>query len=134
MSFVAAVERCLRKYATFEGRARRSEYWWWVVFAAACSSGGSVIDRVTGLNEDGRGVVTLLVALVLLVPSLAVTVRRLHDTDRSAWFLVFAVVPLVGPIVLLVLCVRDGDRVNNVYGPSTKYPWPANTMAPAPAP
>jgi uncharacterized membrane protein YhaH (DUF805 family) len=133
MSFAAAVERCLRKYATFEGRGRRSEYWWWMLFAAACSLAGSMIDGLTGVDDDGRGVVTLLVALVLFMPSLAVTVRRLHDTDRSAWFVLIGVVPLVGPIVVLVLCVMDGDRVNNIYGPSTKYPWPANTLGPAPA-
>lgn len=118
MSFTDAVRVCLSKYATFSGRARRSEYWWWVLFQFLVAIAATVVDQVvTG------SVVGIIATLAFVVPSLAVAWRRLHDTGRSgAWYFI-ALVPFVGFIVLLVFMVSDSEPgPQNAYGPSPKYP------------
>lgn len=129
MSFGAAVGSCLRKYASFSGRARRSEYWWWMLFFVLCYSVATGIDASAGLlAEDGTGVVNTIAGLALTLPGIAVTVRRLHDTGRSGWFCLLSLVPLVGPIVMFVFTVTDSQRFNNPYGPSPKPPHPARVV------
>ena len=113
----------LRKYADFSGRARRSEYWWFVL-------GLMVIGFVVGLLEGAIGLggsaigpygfLTLAFYLAILIPSIAVGVRRLHDTGRSGWWLLIGLVPLIGGIVLLVFYVLNGDQGDNAYGPDPK--------------
>jgi uncharacterized membrane protein YhaH (DUF805 family) len=110
-----AVRSCLSKYATFSGRARRAEYWWFTLAVIIVEIVTSLIDRALGTS-----LVTLLVALALFLPGLAVGVRRLHDTDRSGWWLLIALVPFVGAIVLLVFEVLDGTPGPNRFGPSPK--------------
>ena len=115
MSFPDAVRTALSKYATFSGRARRSEYWWFTLFTVIVYVATSIIDAVIG-----KEVVTLLASLAFLLPALAVTVRRLHDTSRSGWWILIGIVPLVGAIVLLVFEVQDSHPGTNAYGPSPK--------------
>ena len=98
MNFADAVRSVFSKYATFTGRARRSEFWWFVLFSAIVNTVASVLDAVVG-----NKLIEILVTLALLLPSLAVTVRRLHDTGRSGWWILIALIPLIGVIVLLVL-------------------------------
>ena len=98
MGFAEAVSTCLSKYATFDGRASRPEYWWFALFGVLVSIVGSIIDATAGTY-----VVGLLLGLALLLPSLAVGVRRLHDTGRSGWWLLIAIIPLIGGIWLIVL-------------------------------
>ena len=117
MGFGEAVSTGLSKYAAFDGRARRSEYWWFFLFLVLVYVGGIAVDAVAGTEP----VFTVLALLFLLVPSISVTVRRLHDTDRSgAWYLI-SFIPLVGPIWLLVLMCLDGKPFDNRFGPSPKY-------------
>lgn len=115
MSFPDAVRTALSKYATFSGRARRSEYWWFTLFTVTVYIATSIIDAVIG-----KDIVTLLAYLALLLPGLAVTVRRLHDTSRSGWWILIGIVPLVGAIVLIVFQVQDSHPGTNAYGPSPK--------------
>ncbi len=115
MSFADAVRSVLSKYVTFSGRARRSEYWWFVLFTAIVYIVAGIIDAAAGTQVIG-----LLVGLALLLPSLAVGVRRLHDTGRSGWWILIALIPLIGAIVLLVFSVQDSQPGSNNYGPSPK--------------
>jgi len=112
----------LRKYAVFEGRARRMEYWMFVLFNCLIVVVLSVVDTVVGLFSLGNsiGALTGLYWLVVLVPSIAVTVRRLHDTDRSGWWALLALLPLLGTIVLFVFCVLDGTPGANRFGENPK--------------
>jgi uncharacterized membrane protein YhaH (DUF805 family) len=136
MSFQEAVQSVLHKYADFTGRARRSEYWYWTlaVFIAyvVCLVLVEIL-RALGL--------LLLVVLILgvIVPGLAVTVRRLHDTGRTGWWILIGLVPF-GGIVLLVFVCLDSTPVPNAYGPPPKSfpgmpgPGPAGMPPPPPAP
>ncbi|MFG1872552.1 DUF805 domain-containing protein [Micromonospora arborensis] len=123
MSFVAAVKSVLSKYVGFTGRARRSEYWWFVLFTVLLGIVAAILDNALGLNfveGSSSGVIGLIVSLVLLLPGLAVAVRRLHDTDRTGWWVLIALVPIVGAIVLIVFFVLDGTPGANRFGPSPK--------------
>ena len=120
----------LRKYAQFTGRARRSEYWMFVllviiievVFYALMGVAGGM--PTTGAPPTGLGMVITLVfgviMLGLLIPSLAVTFRRLHDTNRSAWWILIALVPFLGALVLLAFYVLPGTSGPNKFGPDPK--------------
>ncbi len=112
----------LKKYATFSGRAQRAEYWYFFLFYLLIFIGLSILDGLTGSfsAESGMGFLGGLLSLALFVPSLAVGVRRLHDTGRSGWFLLLALIPLVGAIVLLVFAVQDSTPGENQYGPNPK--------------
>ena len=110
--------RPLKKYADFTGRAPRAEYWWFVLLYMVGFVVATIIDSVLGLDAMALtyGPVTILFALAILVPSLAVGARRLHDTDRSGWWLLIGLIPLIGAIVLLVFFVAEGTRGSNQYG------------------
>ena len=112
----------LKQYAVFKGRARRKEYWFFILFNLIASVVLTVIDFMTGLldAELGIGLLSGLYSLAVLIPSLAVTVRRLHDTDRSGWWLLIGLVPLLGAIVLLVFMLLDGTPGDNRHGASPK--------------
>ena len=112
----------LKKYATFAGRAQRAEYWYFVLFYILIFMGLSVVDGITGSfnAEAGMGLLGSLLTLALLIPSIAVGVRRLHDTGRSGWWLLIALIPLIGVIVLLVFTVQDSAPGDNMYGQNPK--------------
>ena len=106
----------LRKYAVFSGRARRKEYWMFALFNCIIAF---VIGFIEGFGGS-PGIVGMLYSLAVLIPSIAVSVRRLHDTDRSGWWCLIALVPLIGTIVLLVFVVQDSKPGENQYGPNPK--------------
>lgn len=112
----------LKKYAVFSGRARRKEYWFFVLFNIIISIVLAVIDGVTGSfsSEAGMGLLGGIYTLAVLIPGIAVSVRRLHDTERSGWWLLIALVPLIGAIVLLVFMVQDSKPGQNQYGANPK--------------
>jgi uncharacterized membrane protein YhaH (DUF805 family) len=105
----------LKNYAGFTGRARRAEFWQFELFNIIAA----VVLLVLGLVIHFPFLVTLYY-LAVLVPSLAVTVRRLHDTNRSGWWILISLVPLVGPIVLLVFTCLDSQAGPNQHGPNPK--------------
>ena len=106
----------LKKYAVFSGRARRQEYWMFVLINILISIALGFVDGVIGT----AGVLSLVYSLAILIPSLAVFVRRLHDTDRSAWWLLLGFIPVIGAIVLLVFAVLEGVTGDNEYGSDPK--------------
>jgi uncharacterized membrane protein YhaH (DUF805 family) len=108
----------LRNYAEFDGRSRRSEYWYFLLFnlivALVLGFADSVLRKIAGF-----GMLGLLYSLAVLVPGIAVSVRRLHDTDRSGWWLLLALVPLVG-LVLIWFMAQEGNAGTNRYGQNPK--------------
>ena len=124
--------QALKKYTVFTGRARRKEYWFFVLFNILISAALSVVDYVTGTYSShyGMGLLGGLYALGVLLPAIAVTIRRLHDTGRSGWWILIALVPLIGGIVLLVFMVLDSQPGDNEYGPSPKAEPAAGTVVP----
>lgn len=114
--------QALGKYATFGGRARRKEYWFFLLVNVLVSIALVMVDVVLGTFEEvtGTGLVGKLYALAVLLPSLAVTVRRLHDTDRSGWWVLIGLVPLLGAVVLLVFTLLDSQPGSNRFGPNPK--------------
>ncbi len=112
----------LKKYAVFGGRARRKEYWYFCLFTTLISIVLSVIDNVIGSSnaEAGIGFLSGIYTLGVLIPSIAVGVRRLHDTNRSGWWLLIALIPLIGAIVLIVFFVFDSNPEENQYGINPK--------------
>ncbi|OIK27905.1 DUF805 domain-containing protein [Streptomyces malaysiense] len=112
--FIAA----LKKYAVFSGRARRKEYWLYVLFMYIIFA---VLGIVAGASHASAVFALMGVAyLGFLLPTWGVSVRRLHDTGRSGWWILFGMVPLVGGITLLVFFCTDGDAGANKYGPNPK--------------
>ena len=150
MTPVDWAKRPLQKYADFSGRAPRSEYWWYVLATIIANLIAMVLDSILGLDRavGPYGILSTLLMLALLVPGLAVSVRRLHDTNRSGWWVLIAVIPylmvgvaagmaaatgsmaglgtagilsilaFIGLIVLLVFMILPGTPGDNRYGPN----------------
>ena len=102
----------LGNYLNFEGRARRKEYWWSYLGFAAIILGAAIIDAIVGSSE----MFYFLAVLALFLPSLGVTVRRLHDTGRSGWNVLWGIIPLVGAILLIIWLASDTSPQHNQYG------------------
>jgi uncharacterized membrane protein YhaH (DUF805 family) len=122
----------LKKYAVFAGRARRKEFWLFVLFNTLIAVVLAMIDMVTGtFDEDvGLGLLSGLYALAVVVPSIAVTVRRLHDTDRSGWWYLLVFLPVIGGLVILVFMCLDGTPGSNRFGPNPKDGAGSGVLAP----
>ncbi|MEP7222887.1 MAG: DUF805 domain-containing protein [Novosphingobium sp.] len=128
MTFSESIKTCLSKYTTWQGRASRSEFWFFYLFMLICMAVAAAIDNVLGTTfkfmnpasgvevSIGYGYAYALVGLGLLLPQLAVLVRRLHDTGRSGWWYWLFLVPLIGAILLLVWFCSRGTVGNNDYG------------------
>ena len=112
----------LRKYAVFNGRARRKEYWMFFLFNLIISFLLGIFDGIMGTfsPEAGLGLLGGLYSLAVLIPSIAVTIRRLHDTGRTGWWFLIIFIPLIGAIILLVFMVFNSDEGTNAYGPNPK--------------
>lgn len=112
----------LKKYAVFSGRARRKEYWFFLLFSFIISIVLGIIDGVIGTFslEAGVGLLGSIYALAVMLPTIAVSVRRLHDTDRSGWWILITLLPLVGAIVMLVFMAQDSKAGDNQYGVNPK--------------
>jgi len=122
----------LRRYAQFSGRSQRKEYWMFVLGYVIVAVVLNIIEGILGLSGTvggSNGPLTALFGLAILIPSIAVGIRRLHDTDRSGWWLLIALVPIIGAIVLLVFFVSDGTRGPNRFGPDPKDPGQAEAFA-----
>jgi len=113
------------KYAKFDGRARRNEFWMFYLFSILIYLATYAVVIIGAVMESSAlsligMVLYVIAALALLIPGLAVTVRRLHDVNRSGWSYLFILIPLVGPIMLLVWWCTEGNRFTNNYGPDPK--------------
>ena len=129
MNFTEAVSSVYRNYVTFSGRARRSEYWWFALFSIIAAIVVGTVESSLGMGHGmmssggggfeanySGGPLTGIWSLINLLPSLAVGVRRLHDTDRSGWWLLIGLIPLIGFIVLIVFVATKGTTGPNQFG------------------
>lgn len=112
----------LKKYADFNGRARRKEYWMFFLFSIIFAIAAMILDNLLGLNFDPipYGTIYMLYTLGTLIPSIAVGVRRLHDIGKSGWMILVSLIPFIGFIWLIVLFVTDSQPGSNEYGPNPK--------------
>lgn len=128
MDFQTAIRTCLRKYVTFSGRASRPEYWYFVLFGFLGQMVFGVADNIlfhSGRMTTGPGFFSFaseggplgaLFSLAILLPGLAAAVRRLHDVDKSGWWLLIVVIPLIGPLVILYFLVQPSTPGPNRFG------------------
>jgi len=112
--------KVLKQYADFSGRARRTEYWMFTLFNLIFLIVAMILDNVLGLTLGTFGVFYALYALAVIIPSIAVVVRRLHDVGKSGWWYFIVLIPLAGAIWLLVLLVIDSEAGDNAYGVNPK--------------
>ncbi len=112
----------LKQYAVFSGRARRTEYWMFFLFNLIFGVVAFFLDKITGLAHGtyGYGPIYGIYMLAMIIPGLAVSVRRLHDVGKSGWMILIGLIPLVGAIWLLVLFLTAGNVGENKYGPDPK--------------
>lgn len=109
MDFMTAVKTCLRKYADFQGRAGRPEFWWFCLFSVSCQIAGELL---------GGDILGFLISLGLLLPTLAVGARRLHDVGRTAWWLLLLLIPVLGTLGLIFFFyIHRGQAGANEFGP-----------------
>ncbi|HEY1428858.1 MAG TPA: DUF805 domain-containing protein [Candidatus Tumulicola sp.] len=116
----------LGKYVVFSGRARRSEYWYFVLFNSLFALAWAFLVGFCGsLGGENRTMMRIFVELVplaTLLPTIAVSIRRLHDTGRTGWWYLLALVPILGSIVLIVFFIEEGPSEENRYGPDPRTP------------
>jgi uncharacterized membrane protein YhaH (DUF805 family) len=119
MGFGTAVTTVFGKYVGFQGRARRSEFWWWILFTFLLGIVAGILDAFIDPPIAGQihlGYIATIFQLAVLLPSIAVAVRRLHDTDRSGWWLFLALIPLIGAIILIIWYCQKGTAGPNKFG------------------
>jgi len=117
----------IKKYAAFDGRAQRQEFWMFFLINFIISTVINVIDfNLLGTN----GIISLVYALAVLLPSIALSIRRLHDTGRNGWWLLILFVPLIGAIVFLVFACQDSESNENDYGLNPKADVALNSAPP----
>ena len=102
MTFGESISTCISKYANFNGRATRSEFWWWALFVF-------LVSLVSGTISP---MLSSLLSLALFLPSIAVTARRLHDINRSGWWQLIGLIPLIGLLVMIYWCVQEAREPN----------------------
>jgi len=118
MDFTTAIRTCFQKYATFSGRAQRSEYWYFVLFVVLGGVVFGLIDAILlGWASNNPQLLGPVFSLATFLPNLAAAVRRLHDTDRSGWWILLVLIPLIGWIVLIVWYSSGGTEGANRFGP-----------------
>ena len=112
MGFGQAISAGFSNYVNFSGRACRSEYWYWVLFIILADIVAGIIDYLLGMQ-----IVSSLFGLVTLLPGIAVSIRRLHDLDRTGWWILLGLIPLIGWIILLIWYISKGTDGPNRFGP-----------------
>ena len=120
MDFQTSVKTCFKKYADFSGRALRSEFWWFVLFSILGGIVTTIIDvMILGYSIESYGPVNIIFTVVLILPGIAVTARRLHDVNRSGWWQLIELT-IIGILLILVWNITEGEKKKNIYGPPIK--------------
>lgn len=122
----------LKRYAEFSGRSRRKEYWMFVLGVIIAAVVLSIIEGIIGLSGMVGGVygpLTLILILAVIVPSIAVQIRRFHDQDKSGWFLLLALIPFIGGLIVFVFMCLEGTKGPNRFGPDPKDPGSAEVFS-----
>lgn len=117
VSFSQAVRMAFDSYCRFQGRSSRSEYWWWVLFVAILSFCIGIIEGILGFSMTAVQATFGILSLVLLLPGLGLSVRRLHDINKSGWWILLGLIPVVGGIVLIIWFARDSEMTENAMAP-----------------
>jgi uncharacterized membrane protein YhaH (DUF805 family) len=112
--------KVIKNYVGFTGRARRKEFWMFCLFYIIFAIVIGVVERILGLNTAFGGPLSSLYSLGLLLPSLAVSVRRLHDTGRSGWWILINFIPILGWLIYLFFVIQDSQPGENQWGPNPK--------------
>jgi uncharacterized membrane protein YhaH (DUF805 family) len=115
MTFMDAIRTCLQKYATFSGRARRPEYWWFALFIWIGTLVTGLLDSM--IFGPDMGLLGMIWGLGLILPAIAVGVRRLHDIGRSGWWMLIGLIPIIGTLLLIYWFVQPSVPGNNAFGP-----------------
>lgn len=115
MNFGQAIGSGFKNYVGFEGRACRSEYWFWILFVFIFIIVTGILDSVL-FPDNPAGLIGALFSLGVFLPNLAIGVRRLHDIDKSGWWLLIGFIPIVGWIILIVWAIKRGDEASNRFG------------------
>ena len=110
MTFGESISTCFSKYFVFQGRASRSEYWWFQLLLTPSY-------LISTLFENEISYIFLGITLITLIPAISAGVRRLHDTNRSGFFLLISFIPFVGSLILLFFLIPEGTKGKNQYGP-----------------
>lgn len=117
MNFQTAIQSCFRNYAGFSGRAPRSEYWYFCLFVGLMGIICSILDMALFHPSHSTGPIGAIFTIATLLPSIAVTVRRLHDVDRGGWWFLLILIPLVGAVIILIWSCTKGTTGPNRFGP-----------------
>lgn len=117
VSFSQAVRMAFDSYCRFQGRSSRSEYWWWVLFVAILSFCIGIIEGILGFSMTAVQTTSGILSLVLLLPGLGLSVRRLHDIGKSGWWVLLGFIPVVGAIILIIWFAQNSQMQDNQYGP-----------------
>lgn len=123
VSFVDAIRLGFQRYAVFTGRSTRAELWWWTLFVVIADIALSIVDGITGtygMVGPSEGILGALFGLATILPGLAVGARRLHDINRSGWWLLLWFAIIIGWIVLIVWAIKRGDDGPNRFGPDPR--------------
>jgi len=113
----------LRRYADFRGRSRRKEYWMFLLGVIIAAIILGVVESVLGIGGSVGGFygpLTILLLVAIVIPSIAVQVRRFHDQDKSGWFVLLGLIPFVGGLIVLVFMLLEGTKGPNRFGPDSK--------------
>lgn len=128
IQFVPAVKLVFKRWNDFDGRSSRSEYWWFALF---CAIVNFTIGVISGVFGDGLGnILSVIFGLGAFIPCIALGLRRLHDTDRSGWWLLIGLVPLVGFVVLVYFFIQKGTEGTNRFGKDPLVGQPVKTVDP----
>lgn len=116
----------LKRYADFKGRSRRKEYWMFLLGVVIAAIFVALIETALGIGGSiggTNGPLSLLLILGIIIPSLAVQIRRFHDQDKSGWFVLIGFIPLLGSLIVFVFMCLEGTRGPNRFGPDPKNPY-----------
>lgn len=119
MTFIEAIKSGFRNYATFRGRASRSEFWFFMLFCVLAMLVASVLDVTlfaAYVATDGGGLLSLITLLVTILPSIAVSVRRLHDSNHSGWWYLLNFLPIIGLVLIYFYCINPDEGRENRFG------------------
>lgn len=105
-----------KKYAIFEGRSSRKAFWFFILFNLIAGFLIGIIDGILGINLIKDGFFAPLYSLAVFIPTIAVTVRRLHDVGKSGWWVLIGIIPFIGTIILIIFCVQQSQSGTNQYG------------------
>ena len=120
MNFQTSIKTCFNKYADFSGRALRSEFWWFVVFSLLGGIITVIIDvMILGYSIESYGPVNIIFSVVLILPGIAVTARRLHDINKSGWWQLIELT-IIGILLIIIWNATEGEKKKNKYGPPIK--------------